>query len=69
MKLKLWQNLEGLNIVFRGARMPVGHTKNCLLDHLDVNLQSSVLELSNSNFSENFSITAAYSVENFSLML
>lgn len=49
--------------------MPVGHTKNCLLDHLDVNLQSSVLELSNSNFSENFSITAAYSVENFSLML
>lgn len=55
---------ECLNIVFRGARMPVDPTKICLLDHLDVDLQSNVLELSNLNFSENFSLTATNSVEN-----
>lgn len=49
--------------------MPVDYTKIFLLDHLDVNLQSSVLELSHLNFSENVSLTAPDSVENFGLML
>lgn len=44
--------------------MTVDPTKICLLGHLDVSLQSSVLELSNLNFSENFSLTAPNSVEN-----
>lgn len=48
------KTLEYLNIVFSGARMPVmtvDHTKICSLDHLDVNLQSNVLELGNHEIS------------------
>ena len=44
------KTLECLNIVFSEARMPVmsvDHSKICSLDHLDVKIQSNVLELGN----------------------
>lgn len=46
-KLKLWQNPGVLKYCFQRSQDARDHTKICVLDHLDVNLQSSILELSN----------------------